>query len=220
LKGWNAQQGFYVYRNERLLLAGDWLGLFKKEEHYKLARIMIDIPNTLDHEWQIDIKKSTAALPYGLRTILRTYATKVRGQAVDVYKHRGKTLQRKFAQEEFYHVWNEKVRRGKRYYEINREHPLIQKCLETQDPLFKQQLQQLLKCVEETVPIPLIVLRESEQSDMHIQPFEEIDHTLLRASMQQMYAYWLQSGKNEETAKRLLLNTEPFHLYPQYIELL
>ena len=25
--GWTAQQGFYVYRNERLLVAGGWLGL-------------------------------------------------------------------------------------------------------------------------------------------------------------------------------------------------
>ena len=26
-RGWNAHQGFYVYRNKRLLVAGDWLGL-------------------------------------------------------------------------------------------------------------------------------------------------------------------------------------------------
>ena len=25
-KGWNFHQGFYVYRNERLLVPGDWLG--------------------------------------------------------------------------------------------------------------------------------------------------------------------------------------------------
>ena len=38
-RGWNAHQGFYVYRNQRLLLPGDWLGLpMRKEEHYKLAR--------------------------------------------------------------------------------------------------------------------------------------------------------------------------------------
>jgi hypothetical protein len=49
-KGWNGQQGFYIYRNERLLLAGDWLGMFRKEEHYKLARISIDLPNSLDAE--------------------------------------------------------------------------------------------------------------------------------------------------------------------------
>jgi Histidine kinase-, DNA gyrase B-, and HSP90-like ATPase len=66
-KGWNEQQGFYIYRNERLLLAGDWLGMFRKEEHYKLARIQIDLPNNLDAEWQIDIKKSVARPPLGLR---------------------------------------------------------------------------------------------------------------------------------------------------------
>ena len=56
-------QGFYIYRGKRLLLAGDWLGLFRKEEHYKLARIRIDLPNTQDDLWQIDIKKSTARPP-------------------------------------------------------------------------------------------------------------------------------------------------------------
>ena len=66
-RGWNDQQGFYIYRNERLLVAGDWLGMFRKEEHYKLARIMIDLPNTFDNEWQIDIKKSIARPPLKIR---------------------------------------------------------------------------------------------------------------------------------------------------------
>lgn len=52
IRGWNLQQGFYVYRNERLLVPGDWLGLpFTKEEHFKLARIQLDIPNSMDQEW-------------------------------------------------------------------------------------------------------------------------------------------------------------------------
>src|SRR5204863_116063 len=51
--GWTAQQGFYVYRNERLLLAGSWLGLgqgraWTKEEAHRLARVRVDIPNTAD----------------------------------------------------------------------------------------------------------------------------------------------------------------------------
>lgn len=81
-KGWNEQQGFYIYRNERLLLAGDWLGIFRKEEHYKLARIQIDLPNSLDAEWQIDIKKSVARPPLILREQLKAYAGQVRNQAV------------------------------------------------------------------------------------------------------------------------------------------
>ena len=41
-KKWNRQQGFYIYRARRLLVAGGWLRLFQKEEHCKLARVRID----------------------------------------------------------------------------------------------------------------------------------------------------------------------------------
>lgn len=78
INGWPAQQGFYVYRGKRLLLAGDWLGLFRKEEHYKLVRIQVDIPNTLDSEWQIDIKKSKAYPPIQCQNQLEAYAKDVR----------------------------------------------------------------------------------------------------------------------------------------------
>ncbi len=45
--GWNAQQGFYIYRNERMLVTGDWLGLgLQRDEHCKLARIQVDLPNS------------------------------------------------------------------------------------------------------------------------------------------------------------------------------
>ena len=67
-RGWNAHQGFYIYRNRRLLVAGDWLQLgMQKEEHFKLARIRIDLPNSSDHAWQIDVKKSRARPPSILR---------------------------------------------------------------------------------------------------------------------------------------------------------
>jgi Histidine kinase-, DNA gyrase B-, and HSP90-like ATPase len=68
LNGWNAQQGFYVYRSERLLVAGDWLSLgYHKDEHCKLARIQVDLPNSMDSDWNIDIKKSRARPPAPLK---------------------------------------------------------------------------------------------------------------------------------------------------------
>jgi len=73
INGWAAQQGFYVYRGKRLLLAGDWLGLFRKEEHYKLVRIKIDLPNTLDTEWQIDIKKSRDRILKSIEIMIDNY---------------------------------------------------------------------------------------------------------------------------------------------------
>jgi hypothetical protein len=73
--GWTAQQGFYVYRNQRLLVAGSWLGLghprpWTKEEGCRLARLRVDLPNSLDSEWKIDIRKSTARPPAALRRAL------------------------------------------------------------------------------------------------------------------------------------------------------
>ena len=91
IRGWNQHQGFYVYRNERLLVPGDWLGLpFAKEEHFKLARIQLDIPNSMDHEWDIDVTKSKAKPPDALRAELRRIAGVTRQRASAVYRHRGK----------------------------------------------------------------------------------------------------------------------------------
>jgi hypothetical protein len=53
-------QGFYVYRNDRLIIYGTWFKLASSNlnsELYKYGRIKVDIPNTLDEIWDIDIKK-------------------------------------------------------------------------------------------------------------------------------------------------------------------
>jgi hypothetical protein len=216
-RGWNAQQGFYIYRNERLLLAGDWLGFFRKEEHYKLARIQIDLPNTLDKEWQIDIKKSVARPPYGLGTQLRQIASKIRAQAVEVYRHKGRILQRKFSNNDFYTVWNEKIRHGKRFYEINREHPLVKNILSKNEST-KTDIASLLKFIEETVPVSLITIRESEQPELQGQAFEGIDHEPIRNSIKKLYLALIEKGKQPDEAKSFIMSIEPFNFYPQYID--
>src|SRR5207248_4395783 len=84
-KGWNAQQGFYVYRARRLIVPGSWLGLFQQEEHYKLARIQLDIQNAVDESWSIDVRKATAAPPAVIRRALRQIAQRTRQIARHVY---------------------------------------------------------------------------------------------------------------------------------------
>ncbi|MBC7389091.1 MAG: ATP-binding protein [Opitutaceae bacterium] len=216
-KGWNEQQGFYIYRNERLLLAGDWLGMYRKEEHYKLARIMIDLPNTLDAEWQIDIKKSIARPPIMLKEQLKAYATKIRGQAVEVYRHKGKVLQRKFSSIQYFPVWNEKLRHGKRFYEINREHPLIKDLVDTIN-VKSSELNLLFKFIEETIPVPLITIKESEQPEMQGQAFEGASLEPIKNAIKLMYEKLTKDGKSDDQAKVIILNIEPFNLYPHLIE--
>ena len=62
-EGYLRNQGFYVYRERRLIIHGTWFGLARQTELTKLARVRIDMPNTLDGAWKIDVKKASAQLP-------------------------------------------------------------------------------------------------------------------------------------------------------------
>lgn len=216
---WTAHQGFYVYRNKRLLVAGDWLGLFKREVHYDLCRILIDLPNNFDDDWQIDIKKSVARPPSKFKDQILSVAKEVRNQAVEVYRHKGKVLKRKLAVDDYSPFWEERVRHGKRFYRVNRSHPILEDLLLKSGDL-KKDIEKVLQFIEETIPVPLITLQESEDEKPHAQPFEGIDHLSMKETMRKLYSSFLDKGFSPDRAKSRILNTEPYNFYPEYIEFL
>jgi len=216
-ESWTAHQGFYVYRNKRLLVAGDWLGFFKKEVHYDLCRILIDLPNDVDDDWQIDIKKSVARPPIRLRDQILSVAKDVRAQALEVYRHKGGVIRRKYSGKEFFQMWEERKRHGKRFYKLNRSHPMISDIIDSVGDQ-KQDVEKLLQFIEETVPIPLITLRENENIDPHGQPFEGGDQETVRLTIRAMFDNLRGNGKSPEEAKAIILNIEPFNFFPQYLE--
>jgi len=57
------EQGFYLYRNKRLISWGSWMHMGIRSEVNKLARVQIDIPSSLDAVWMLDVKKSSAKIP-------------------------------------------------------------------------------------------------------------------------------------------------------------
>lgn len=219
VKGWNEQQGFYIYRNERLLLAGDWLGLFRKEEHYKLARIQIELPNTLDESWQIDIKKSIARPPLVFREQIRAYALKVRQQAVEVYRHKGKSV-KQIAGQKFVPLWVEHKRGDKWFYKINRENPILAKIKDQAKNDSDKAVEMLLRFIEETIPSKSIYIKESEQPELQGTPFEDTNHEIIRTTMQAMYSSLIKQGKTDEEAKAIISNIEPFNNFVHFLEFL
>lgn len=64
-------QGFYIYRNRRLIIWGSWLRMNQKNEFNKLARVQVDIPTSLDGLWMLDVKKSSAKIPEVVKAKLR-----------------------------------------------------------------------------------------------------------------------------------------------------
>lgn len=216
-KGWVEQQGFYVYRNERMLLSGDWLGIYRKEEHYKLARIQIDLPNTLDSEWQIDIKKSIARPPVILRKQMKAYSSIVRAQAMEVYRHRGRTV-KQLPRQKFVPLWIDHRRGDKWFYKINREHPLIEKSISQAEREPQKAIENLIRFIEETIPSKSIYIKEASDEDAIGKPFEGIDQEPIRKAMKQMYDKLVNEGKTDEQAKAIIFNIDPFNLFPHFLE--
>lgn len=218
-KGWNEQQGFYIYRNERLLVAGDWLGMFRKEEHYKLARIEINLPNHLDSEWQIDIKKSVARAPLKVRDQLKAYAARVRAQAVEVYRHKGKNV-KPWPGQKFVPLWIEHKRGDKWFYKVNREHPLLEIVKQQISEKPEKAIETLIRIIEGTIPVKSIYIREAEEPEGQGNSLEGTDPELIRRMMKQMFDNLTRHGKAAEHAKATILNIEPFNQFPHFVELL
>lgn len=216
-RGWNSLQGFYVYRNKRLLVAGDWLGLgFQKEEHYKLARIQVDITNGMDALWQIDVRKSMAQPPGVLRAELRRVAKVTRVRAVEVYRHRGKILTRQ-KEKGVSPAWLQRVLHGKVSYQVNRDHPAVVEAIEHPSA---QNVRNLLQIVEGTIPVPLISIASAERPEEQAGPFEGVSSNEVSTLATALYKSLRGRGENHVAARDRVLTTDPFQYFPELYEVL
>lgn len=221
-RGWVAHQGFYIYRNDRIILAGDWLKLgrgktWPKEEQYKLARMSIDIPNSMDLDWSLDVKKSTARPPPRLRVRLTELAEKIRYDARKVFTHRGHYGHNPAAPTLIIEKpWNAEERNSHIVYRINRKHPLIQVAFKKLGPLASE-LETVCRLVEETVPIQRIWLDTAESSLDHGIPYEGLAPNLIQEDIRKAYQFLRMGNSDNETIRSLLLATEPFNRYPDSV---
>ncbi|WP_335965418.1 ATP-binding protein [Galbibacter sp. PAP.153] len=218
---WYNLQGFYIYRNSRLLLYGDWLGLFPKNEHVKNARILVDIPNKLDHEWKIDIKKATATPSIKVRKDLVRLGKLTRKSAGAIHRFRGNQilLDDSIKSFDFQPVWKvRKTRDDARHYFINRDHPLIKHYLEM-DNLDSSEFKKILKLIGETTPVEAIVQYHSEEPECHElrDGSNEPDKTTI-ALAEQLFNSLRTTGVSKEVAIKQILTIDPFHRFTQLQE--
>lgn len=213
--GWNAQQGFYLYRNRRLIVAGSWLGLggsrpWTQEEHYKLARIRLDVPNSMDHLWQLDVKKSSASPPAVIADGLLGLAQTVRSLARTVFAHRGRYGKR-VHREEYARPWRGQTVAGRRTYRIDRNHPLLSALLTTVEAVAKRELDAALRIIEETVPVEQIWLDKAERPEDFGSPFQGTSGGQLSELIQLAYrAIRRVRGTSHQETIDILLSSEEF----------
>lgn len=120
-EGYLRNQGFYVYRNKRLIMHGTWFCLARQMELTKLARVRIDMPAELDAEWKIDVKKASAQPPLQVRSRLRRIIDHIGARSKRVYTARG----RKLATDTRLPVWLRIQDKNEIRYQLNPEHPVF-----------------------------------------------------------------------------------------------
>ena len=115
------EQGFYIYRNKRLISWGNWMRMGVRSELNKLARIQVDIPSTLDEVWTLDVKKSSAKIPDIIKN-------QIKASVEDSIVRSKRTTRFPGAKEQTpeVRVWDRiNEHEGKIRYQINRKSPAI-----------------------------------------------------------------------------------------------
>ena len=148
-EGYVSNQGFYLYRNRRLIVHGTWFRLARKQELTKLARVGIDIPNTMDAEWKIDVRKASAQPPAPVRKRLARIVEQMVGASRRTYRARG-TQQ---ATDNRVPVWARVQNKSRISYDICHEHPILQAFREGLQPDSARDFDRLLRLVASTLPV-------------------------------------------------------------------
>jgi hypothetical protein len=82
---WNRQQGFYIYRADRMIQSGGWSRMRTADEHTKLARAAIDFYPDLDPVFEVNIAKFRVTLPPELKDQLEEPVERLVKRAKTVY---------------------------------------------------------------------------------------------------------------------------------------
>jgi hypothetical protein len=207
-------QGFYIYRGLRLVIWGTWFRIAPKDDLGKLARVRVDIPNTLDHLWSLDIKKASAAPPPRIRDNLRRIAGRIVEPSRRVHLYRGRIVQE---QSRTSPMWNVVDDRGTFRYEINRQHPALEMLADQMSPDDVTQMSAVLSLLESTFPVEDAYNRlGQDESHSPLQPSTPELESLASA----LWSAHRARGGDAEQFVSAMASIEPFALAPAPTELL
>lgn len=197
-------QGFYIYRNRRLIIYGTWFRLIKNQELNKLARVRVDIPNSLDSVWEIDIKKSTASLPDKIKRNLVDIVENAVGRSEKVFSYRGR---KENSDASLIAPWSIVNDRGSFRYEINKEAVLykqLEACLDDNQLRF---FNSFISTVENSFPF--------QQAYYHMAKNNEIKQTnIVDEQLYRTFIDMLDSARNLGMNENLIIDSlDKFELF-------
>lgn len=208
------RQGFYIYRNERLIIWGTWFTR-PRTELTKHARIMVDIPNTLDDIWGIDIKKQNAIIP----KVIRNQMTKAVEEAMDIsirtQTYRGRVSR---VNDDTDYIWNRICERDDNYtYRINRQSRIFDLIRDSVDNATWSRIDMVLDEIENTIPFQQIYIDKSRgQVDEEISDERKAE---IEAKARMLIDAYMQLGSADRSVViENMFRSEPFVQVPELKE--
>lgn len=210
IEDYRTKQGFYIYRNDRLIIWGTWFGR-PKNELTKHARVKVDIPNTLDDIWGIDIKKQTAKIPRVIRHQLTKAVDEAMDIAVKYQTYRGRVEK---VDEDIDYIWDRIAERESHYvYKINRESRIFDLIKTNVDDSMWNIMDMILEEIENGIPYQQIYIDKSQNRILDEITHDRICEVEAKADILINMAMSLgQSDRGLVIEK--LFQSEPFNKYP------
>lgn len=211
IENYRSNQGYYIYRNERLIIWGNWFGRHR-DELTKHARVRVDIPNTLDDIWGIDIKKQNATIPVSIRQKLNRAVDDVMDVAVKAQKYRGRT---DVSDESIDYIWLPiKTREEQHVFQINRESKIFDFIKDQVSDAVWAKLEIVLEEIENNLPYQQIYIDKAQNHIDDTVTDERLNDIEDKARMLISMAVMMGEKTKKEIIDSLFLS-EPFNKYPE-----
>ena len=202
--GYIRSQGFYLYRERRLIIHGTWFGLARQSELTKLARVRIDMPNALDGAWRIDVKKASAQLPPAVRDRLRRIIEPLAATSKSVFRTRGRRL----IEDNLIPVWNRIQDRNRISYRINEEHPMVLDLLSRLPPEARGDFLRVIEVAGASLPMEALFADLGGDVDSVVD--SETSEQSLRFAALTTFAHLRKTVGSVEDALSMMRVAEPF----------
>jgi hypothetical protein len=203
-EGYVANQGFYVYREKRLIIHGTWFNLARQTELTKLSRVRIDMPNGMDAEWKIDVKKASAQPPAPVRDRLRRIIEQIGATSKRVYTTRGRRL----TSDNQLPVWSRVQDKGFISYTVNKDHPAFETFRARLPDELTGELEKLLELISSALPIDALF------TDVSSNPESVAVHGISEQDLAEIarttYLKLQSIGQTHEDIELMMSSAEPF----------
>ncbi len=201
-KGLSEQQGFYIYRNNRIISEGGWLGLrgMNIDNKSQYARIRVDISTTLDAEFKVNFMKNSVEIPDALKPQFLEIAKKAKKESLHSFAYmKNPSLKRRKKAKDFIPVWNVTNTDKSISLFVNENHPIINELTKN---LTDKDRKKLFTLLSRNLPVDKV-----QNNDFNEKCYSEQE---IKQLIKETYDSFKKDGLSNEEIQAKMSLIEPF----------